>query len=95
MKNKDTALLRIIQSSVTAIQAACKYASFTAIAIFTLLLFALPTGVKADVTVTTLAGTAAEYGGSADGTGTAAQFAEWGPVFEDVVRSWHLIPQPR
>ena len=28
-------------------------------------------------------------------TGTAAQFAEWGPVFEDVVRSWHLIPQPR
>lgn len=43
------------------------------IALFTLLLFALPASVQADTVVTTLAGTAGVEG-SADGTGGAAQF---------------------
>ena len=73
MKTKPTALRRIIHSGFAAVQAVCKTASMSTLAIFALLLFALPAGVHAAVTVTTLAGSAGVTG-SADGTGSAARF---------------------
>ena len=73
IKTKPTALRRIIHSGFAAVQAVCKTASMSTLAIFALLLFALPAGVHAAVTVTTLAGSAGVTG-SADGTGSAALF---------------------